>query len=319
MTLQQNESPNLRRKICELVAEVVRSLIDEDGNNTWPEFLHFLFQCANSESIQMQESALRIFASVPGIFGNQQNEVLEVIKHMLLKYMAPTSDAEVRFQAVRALGQFILLNVSDEPAQKHFQELLQPALMIIAESIEKQEDQTLIKILIEMAETVPKFLRPSIETIFEMCIKIFGSTEEEDSWRHLALEVMVSLSENAAAMVRKRADKYIAALIPLVLQMMTDLDDDDQWTVSDEPEEDDTSDNTVIAESALDRLACGLGGKTVLPHIVSNISSMLANENWMQRHAALMAISAAGEGYVSSSKQVIKYLPFVLTLRKSWI
>lgn len=75
-----------------------------------------------------------------------------------------------------------------------------------------------------------------------------------------------------------------------------------------------------MAESALDRLACGLGGKTVLPHILSNVSTMLANPNWkyrynyiiiiimsklylvklnsflLYRHAALMAISAVGEG-----------------------
>lgn len=294
--MQQNESPNLRRKICEVVAEVVRNLIDDDGNNTWPEFLQFLFQCANSENIQMQESALRIFASVPGIFGNQESQYLDVIKQMLHKYMSPPSDSEVRFQAVRALDQFILLHVNDDPVQKHFQDLLPLSLLIIAESIQKEEDQVLLKLLIEMAETVPKYLRPCIENIFEMCIKVFESSEVEDSWRHLALEVMVSLSENAAAMVRKRADKYIAALIPLVLQMMTDLEDDEQWSVSDEIDEDDTSDNNVIAESALDRLACGLGGKTVLPHIVNNISNMLANENWKQRHAALMAISAAGEG-----------------------
>lgn len=296
LTLQQNESPNLRRKICEVVAEVVRSLIDDDGNNLWPEFLQFLFQCANSDSSQMQESALRIFSSVPGIFANEQNQYLDVIKAMLLKYMASESDTEVRFQAVRALGQFILLHEKEPEIQKHFADLLPEALLIIAESIQREEDQTLLKLLIEMAETVPKYLRAQLETIFEMSMKVFSSTEVEDSWRHLALEVMVSLSENAAAMVRKRAEKYVAVLVPLVLQMMTDLEDDDDWAVSDEINEDDTSDNNVIAESALDRLACGLGGKCILPHIVSNISNMLLNTDWKQRHAALMAISAAGEG-----------------------
>lgn len=294
--LQQDDSPNLRRKICEVVAEVVRNLIDDDGNNTWPEFLQLLFQCANSDSIQMQESALRIFASVPGIFGNHEADCLDIIKGMLSKYMAAGSDPEVRFQAVRALGQFILMHEKEDNVQKHFQDLLQPAIMIIAETIQREEDQTLLKQLIEMAESVPKFLRPQLETIFEMCMKVFCNPEVETSWSHLALELMVSLAENAPAMVRKRAEKYIGALIPQVLQMMTDLEDDEEWSVSDEIEDDDTMDNNVIAESALDRLACGLGGKAVLPHIVSNISTMLANPDWKQRHAALMAISAAGEG-----------------------
>jgi len=35
--------------------------------------------------------------------------------------------------------------------------------------------------------------------------------------------------------------------------------------------------NPIAGESALDRLACGLGGKTMLPHITTNIPPMLQN------------------------------------------
>lgn len=107
---------------------------------------------------------------------------------------------------------------------------------------------------------------------------------------------MVSLSENAPAMVRKRADKYVIALIPLVLQMMTDMEDDPEWATSDVVADDDNSDNNVIAESSLDRLACGLGGKAVLPHVMNSLPAMLGHSDWKQRYAALMAISAIGEG-----------------------
>ncbi|KAG8035884.1 hypothetical protein G9C98_003010 [Cotesia typhae] len=79
-----------------------------------------------------------------------------------------------------------------------------------------------------------------------------------DSWRQLSLEVLVTLSETAPAMVRKVGGKYIAALVPLVLEMMTDLDDDDEWSFSDEIIEEDNDCNNVVAESALDRLSCGL-------------------------------------------------------------
>lgn len=125
---------------------------------------------------------------------------------------------------------------------------------------------------------------------------MFSSQDIEDSWRHLVLEVMVSLSENAPAMVRKRAEKYVVALIPLVLQMMTDMDDDEDWATSDVVTDDDNSDNNVIAESSLDRLACGLGGKAVLPHVMNSLPAMLGHSDWKQRYAALMAISAIGEG-----------------------
>lgn len=35
--------------------------------------------------------------------------------------------------------------------------------------------------------------------------------------------------------------------------------------------------NAAVAEAGLDRLACGLGGKAILPTIVSSIPQMLQN------------------------------------------
>lgn len=298
MAVQQDVTPQLRRKICEVIAEVARNLIDEDGTNKWPDILQFLFQCANSPTSQLQESALRIFSSVPMIFGNQETQYMDLIKQMLGKSMENTGDAEVRVQAVRAIGAFILYHDKEKEATiyKHFGDLLPRMLVITGETIEAQDDQCLLKLLIDMTENCPKFLRPQLEFIFEMCMKVFSSQDFEDSWRHLVLEVMVSLAENAPAMVRKRAEKYIVALIPLVLQMMTELDEDDDWATSDVINEDDHSDNNVIAESSLDRLACGLGGKMVLPHVMNALPGMLSHADWKQRFAALMAISAIGEG-----------------------
>lgn len=296
LLLQLNTTPHLKRKICEVVAEVSRNLLDDDGSQQWPEILELLFRCASADNVQLQESALRIFASVPGIFGQHQNTYLQMIKDMLMKYLDQSTNPEVRFQAVRAVVAFILLNEKEVEIQKSFSDLLPHVIMITSDSIKQEVDQTLMKLLIDMAETVPKFLRPQLEAIFEVCINSFSSEDLEDSWRHLSLEVMVTLAENAAPMVRKKAERYITALVPLVLKMMTELDDDEEWSISDEINEEDSGENNVIAESALDRLACGLGGKAILPHIVSNIPNMLNNPDWKYRHAALMAISAAGEG-----------------------
>lgn len=61
LSVQNEQSDTIRRKICEVVAEVARNLIDEEGNNQWPEFLQFLFQCANSPVPALKESSLRMF------------------------------------------------------------------------------------------------------------------------------------------------------------------------------------------------------------------------------------------------------------------
>lgn len=308
LIVQQDVSPELRRKCCELVAEVSRNLIDDDGNNQWGEILQFLFQCANSTNTHLQEAALRIFTGVPGIFGNIEMQYLELIKQMLAKSLDPTSSAEVQFQAVCAVCAFINRHSKDQNVLKHFTDLLPRIIHVTAESIKAEDDQTLLKLLIELAENCPRFLRPQLEFIFDMCIKVFSNQEVEDSWRHLALEVLVSFAENAAPMVRKHAGKYIESLIPLVLQMMTDVEHDENWSTTDEASEEDSSDNNCIAESALDRLACGLGGKTVLPQILKTIPLMLNHADWNQRYAALMAISAVGEGCHNQMETMLEEL-----------
>jgi len=56
------------------------------------------------------------------------------------------------------------------------------------------------------------------------------------SRKHLALEVLVTLAENASGMVRKNASKYIPLIAPKILATMVDLDDDPEWSVQDEIE-----------------------------------------------------------------------------------
>lgn len=151
--------------------------------------LQFLFHCANDPNPVMKEAALQMFTSVPGVFGNEQNNYLDLIKQMMLQSLQPTEPFEVRFQAVRAVGAFILVNDKETQILKHFGDLLGPMLQIIAETVHQQDDDTLLKVLIDLAENAPKFLRPQLLPIYELCMKIFSDSGALDSWRQLALEV----------------------------------------------------------------------------------------------------------------------------------
>ena len=55
----------------------------------------------------------------------------------------------------------------------------------------------------------------------------------EDSWRQLALEIITTLSETASAMIRKQT-KHIPSVVVLILQLMCELEDEDDWSVQDE-------------------------------------------------------------------------------------
>ena len=158
-----------------------------------------------------------------------------------------------------------------------FRDCLPLILRNIQESVNDNTDnEELQKCLIEIAEIAPKFLKSVLDQVFEFCLNVLVHNELV-SRKHLALEVIVTLAENASGMVRKNASKYIPLIVPQILAMMVDLEDDPEWSVQDEIEDEDEESNPITGESAMDRLACSLGGKTMLPNILTNVNSILSH------------------------------------------
>ncbi|XP_036401280.1 importin-5 [Megalops cyprinoides] len=311
MGIQSEASPNIRKKICDIAAELTRNLIDDDGNNQWPEVLKFLFDSVNSQSVGLRESALHIFWNFPGIFGNQQQHYLEVIKRMLVQCMQDQENPPIRTLAARAAASFVLSNENNTALLKHFSDLLPGILQAVNESC-YQGDDSVLKSLVEIADTAPKYLRPNLEATLQLSLKLCADTNLTNMQRQLALEVIVTLSETAAAMLRKHTN-IVAQSVPQMLSMMVDLEEDEEWAMADELEDDDFDSNAVAGESALDRIACGLGGKFVLPMIKQHIMQMLQNPDWKYRHAGLMALSAIGEGCHQQMEAILnEIVSFVL-------
>ncbi|XP_071950516.1 importin-5-like [Antedon mediterranea] len=302
--LQRETQPLVRRRICDTIAELSRSLIDDDGNNTWPEVLQFLFENASSSNPVNRECALNVFNNFPGIFGNKQSHYIEVIKQMLEQSLKDTGSLEVQVMAARATISFVLYQGKDVATQKHFLYLTPGLLKAVELCIGQQDDDALLKAFIELVETVPKMIRPHLPQVLTMFLVITSNKNLPDSWRQLALEVIVTLSETAPAMMRKQQD-FIPTIVPEMLAMMVDIEDDPDWADSDEVDDDDFDTNAVTGESALDRFACGIGGKFILPHIIATVPQMLQNEDWKYRHAGLMAISAVGEGCHTQMEAVL--------------
>ncbi|TWW64295.1 Importin-5 [Takifugu flavidus] len=309
--IQTENAPNIRKKVCDVAAELSRNLVDDDGNNQWPELLKFLFDAVNSSNVGLREAALHIFWNFPGIFGNQQQHYMEVIKRMLVQCMQDQANPQIRTLAARAAASFVLTNERNTTLLKQFSDLLPGILQAVNESC-YQGDDSVLKSLVEIADTAPKYLRPNLEATLQLCLKLCADTNLANMQRQLALEVIITLSETAAAMLRKHT-AIVAQCVPQMLAMMVDLEDDDEWAMADELEDDDFDSNAVAGESALDRIACGLGGKIILPMIKQHIMQMLQNTDWKYRHAGLMALSAIGEGCHQQMEAILQEIvSFVL-------
>lgn len=126
--------------------------------------------------------------------------------------------------------------------------------------------------------------------------------------KQLAIEFLTTLAESRPGMIRK-IPKFCETLIPIVLNLMIDLEDDPEWGNSSEEDEIEIT-NSDVGEEVLDRLALALGGKTIVPILFGMLTQLLSNSDWKHRHAALMAISVVGEGchkyLISNLKQIIE-------------
>lgn len=120
--------------------------------------------------------------------------------------------------------------------------------------------------------------------------------------RLTALEFMLSLSEAKPSMV-KRVDGWVGVVVRACLEGMGEFDEDEtgselrEWLNEDPSVSSSDTDSTPsLYEQSLDRLACALGGKAILPPAFQYIPSMLASYDWRSRHAGLLAIAAIAEG-----------------------
>jgi hypothetical protein len=82
---------------------------------------------------------------------------------------------------------------------------------LVAESIQKQDDDTLLKCVVDLAENSPQILRRQIQPLLLLCKEAVTNNELKDSWRHLALQVIITLSktepEATAALIEALKNK----------------------------------------------------------------------------------------------------------------
>jgi len=246
----------------------------------------------------------------------------------------PQEVIAVRQQAVKALSSFVMHLVQEEEDDgdeenqpgiingsqsgrvteicfRQMKDLIPLVLQTILDHIEVDPcDDTLMKCLVDMTDSAPAFIQYHLESVLQLCIKILttGSNqpgakpaedEEEldETQKHLAIEVIVTLTEQCTTEVRRHF-KMLSPFFQALFRMLTDLDDvdDQQWAMRDEEVTDDEQSSCATAEMALDRLACALRGNRMLTEIIHTVPLMLHSAHWPERYGGLMALSACAEG-----------------------
>ncbi|KAF9428919.1 hypothetical protein BGZ94_000530 [Podila epigama] len=314
--LQKEDTKSARNKICDTIAEIARvAALKEESKSPlpfvpsttttilwdffefwtcqpWPELLPVLLNCATSTSAEQRESAFRIFTSVPHLAQGQQVENLSTVFSNCLK----DPDSQVRLACLKAVVSIML--DSSNNVRNAMGALLPQLLEVLSGFTTAGEEDHLVDglvALIELAEHSSRLFRGLVPNVLAFMIEIVKKKDFEDRIRQSALELLLTLAECSPALVRK-VENYASTIVPVALEMMTEIEDEKEWYACDGSEEDDNDANYILGEHALDRLARALGGKTILPVSFTYIPQMLESESWQARHSSLMAISAIAEG-----------------------
>lgn len=307
----------IRKKVCDAVGQLGINLLSADMQ-AWPELLPFMLQATKSGNANMHEAALTIFNALSEFMCHKSRvsyhpTLLDVFQTSL----QPDQPMLVRTAALKAIASF-LLALEDSNSRTAFANLVPLMLRAISDALtsgDEAEVRSALEVFVEVAESQPKFLKRNIVDCVQAMIVISSNTDLEDATRHLALEFLLTIAENAPAQAKK-IGTFCHQVVPVALGMMLEIECDSpeelrEWEEQEEDEEDTEITNYDVGEEALDRLAIAMGGKVMVPVLFEHIQRLMKAPNWKERHAALMAISQSGEG---CEKQMAQNLEEILKM-----
>eukprot|EP00283_Hemiselmis_rufescens_P008937 CAMPEP_0173432074 /NCGR_PEP_ID=MMETSP1357-20121228/9999_1 /TAXON_ID=77926 /ORGANISM="Hemiselmis rufescens, Strain PCC563" /LENGTH=1081 /DNA_ID=CAMNT_0014396625 /DNA_START=122 /DNA_END=3364 /DNA_ORIENTATION=+ len=292
---------SVRHKIADTTGEIAAMVMEE---REWPEMLPFLLSSAKSPTSTLRESAMLIFSRLTFVVGDKLLGSLNPIKEMLLATLADPESKEVRLAALNAAACLVQALSSMENHISALNDLIPHMVQVLTAALNEKDEEmsrTALEEFIGIAEEAPKFFRRHMEPLVQMSIQIVTAAQLEDETRFLAVEMLVTMAEQAPGMMRKQ-QLFLNNMVPLALQLMLVVEEVDlaEWNATSGDGDDDDTDMTSldVGKDCLDRMALSLGGKTVfqLAFRQDLVPAFLEHPDWKYRHAALCCISQIAEG-----------------------
>jgi len=147
-----------------------------------------------------------------------------------VKTFSSSLPIQIKLAALNATIAFLLV-IEDPQQMAVFGDLLPHMLQIIAMALNSQDEDSArdaISAFIDLAESTPKFLKRSLDTLIPAMVQITSTNSVEDSTRHLAVELLITLTEKAPAMIRKYKG-FVESVYPACWSLMVDIEDDSDW------------------------------------------------------------------------------------------
>ncbi|KAF0734185.1 hypothetical protein Ae201684P_003140 [Aphanomyces euteiches] len=287
--LTYETNPSIRRKLCDTVGELASSILEE---GEWEELLPCMFQWITSANVAHRESALRVFEMISMYIATCMTAYFDTTIQQLFQTSLRDIEGHVALHALRALG-MLTLSLDELEERDRFQPLL-PSILYALQAMhhDGKEDDLVesMEVLIELLEPHASFFKPILKELVPIMV-VLVSTGGEGHFgrRQLAMEVLVSVAENAPSACRRfPQNSFVEQVFPLAFHLMLDVSEDESDL--DEADAEDIS-NVDVGAEALQRMAQAIGFKKALPVSFNLVSQYAGQNDWKYQYAALMALT----------------------------
>ena len=338
---------NLSPQDKNTLLNLVKSKIDLNGGKSWKslqrlaEALAPLYQVTN-----LQEG----FKDILGLFKNESNPISRkfaiFLINVLCQLKAITEDTlddnavnnfkeifskglndgniDVKVSTLNCVTQF-LINITDENTLLKFSCLTDLMLKTLVETLKHENEQKIkdiaeskgkaaLETIIEIIDQHPKFWKGKTDDIIIIVNEISKVKIFQNQIRECALELVYSLAKSTPSTIKK-SPKFKNIFIPLLFNLMLEVDsenDEKKWEKNIEEDESDFDEMFYAVRDSFERLSLDLGGDFFMGVTAEFIKKFLASENWIEVHAAFTAMAYMCEGCKESfSKNLKEFLQFI--------
>uniref|UniRef100_A0A8C2X7F7 Karyopherin (importin) beta 3 n=1 Tax=Cyclopterus lumpus TaxID=8103 RepID=A0A8C2X7F7_CYCLU len=232
-SIQQETSPNIRKKVCDIAAELTRNLIDDDGNNQWPEVLASF---SPPQHPRVRYAACNAIGQMATDFAPTfQKKFHDKVISALLQTMEDQSNPRVQAHAAAALINFtedcpksLLIPYLDSLVQHlhvimvaKLQELIQKGTKLVLEQV--------VTSIASVADTAEEKFVPYYD-LFMPSLKHIVENGVQKELRLLRGKTIECISLIGLAVGKEKFMPDASAVMQLLLKTQTDfndLEDDD--------------------------------------------------------------------------------------------
>lgn len=309
-SFESDHVDSVRHKIADAVSDIAvwqsLGLADDDTLPStmeyWPQLGHALWAAASAPSLSRRNAALRVLRDVPRVFGTHMVTYQHEIKALVAASLDPSHGSMDLLGTASGVVAAFVLDSDDKTVRDLFLEFVPQLLRIVQHASDLLNEECANEILgtlVTLATNVPKQLRPYLPDIVEVAIKVFLNEELDDRIRKSSAELLVTLAEQAPGMVRKFPN-FIAQVLAAVMQVMTHVEDEEDWGFRTTEATLDDEDMCLFGEEFLDRLGSCVKGKSLVPAFIQISSAMLQDKSWQPQNAVLSGLAALAESCASA-------------------